>query len=399
MPRIPPRWIAISVFLFSSALNYLDRQLLAAVAPVLKSEFHLSDRDYGAILFAFSIVYAAAAPFAGLFIDRIGLDRGISISVAVWSLAGVFTGLAGGFESLVLCRVLLGLSEAAAIPGFGKATATYLEPRELAFGTAISQVGLSLGGVAAPLLVGFLAGPFGWRSVFVFCGALGFVWIPIWLRTSARVPAARKPESKQPAGAREMLRDIRFWGLVVANILYMTMYTLWTNWTTLYFVEARGLTQAEANRQFAWIPPIFATAGGLAGGLMAFRMIRGGTGVTAARLRICALSAILLLATAAVPIMPSPAWAAAAISFSFFWVTAMSTNVYVMPIDFFGPSRAAFGVSALTFAYGIMQAFVSPLIGELIHRYGFGSVCVGFSALPLAAVGVLWASIRAYDSR
>jgi hypothetical protein len=116
--------------------------------------------------------------------------------------------------------------------------------------------------------------------------------------------------------------------------------------------------------------------------------------VHAARMWVCGVSAVLLLATAAVPLMPTAGWAAAAISFSFFWVTAMSTNVYAMPIDFFGASRAAFGVSALTFAYGIMQAFVSPLIGELIERYGFGAVCGSFSVLPLAAVWVLWVTTR-----
>ena len=389
MPRIPLRWIAILVFLFSSTLNYLDRQLLAAVAPTLKAEFHLTDRDYGVVLFAFSIAYAAAAPFAGLFIDRIGLNRGMTIAVAAWSLAGIATGFSGGFESLLVCRALLGVSEAAAIPGFGKANGTYLLSHELALGTAVNQIGLSLGGIAAPLLVGYLADPIGWRSVFGLCGALGFMWIPAWLFTAARVPKQREPHGTRIAGIGEMLHDRRFWGLVVANILYMTMYTLWTNWTTLYFVEAHGMTQEQANREFAWIPPIFATAGGLLGGAIAFRLIRGGMKVTTARMRVCLLSAVLLLATAAVPLMPTAGWAAVAISFSFFWVTAMSTNVYVMPIDFFGISRAAFGVSALTFAYGIMQALVSPLIGELIHWYGFGPICAVFSLLPLCAVLVL----------
>ena len=102
MPAIPLRWVAILVFLASSTLNYLDRQLLAAMAPILKAEFHLTDRDYGVLLFAFSIAYAASAPFAGYFLDRAGLNRGTTVAVAVWSLAGMLTGLAGGLESVLL---------------------------------------------------------------------------------------------------------------------------------------------------------------------------------------------------------------------------------------------------------------------------------------------------------
>lgn len=389
----PARWIAVLVFLVSSTLNYLDRQLLAATAPILKSEFHITDRDYGVLLFAFSIAYAATAPFAGYFLDRAGLNRGIGAAVAVWSVAGMLTGLTGGFESILICRALLGAAEAASIPGFGKANGMYLEPRELALGTAVNQIGLSIGGIAAPLMVGYFAAPFGWRSVFVLCGAMGFLWIPAWLYTARRIPpasVARRVRAESPA---DMLRDRRFWGLVAANLLYMTMYTLWTNWTTLYFVEARGMSQQEANRQFAWIPPIFATAGGLLGGAMAFRAIRSGVPVTRARMRICRISAVLLLATAAVPYMPTAGWAAAAISFSFFWTLVMSTNVYVMPLDFFGASRAGLSVSALTMAYGVMQAFVSPLIGQLIHQHGFAPVCLAFSVLPLAAYGVLRVAI------
>ncbi len=89
MPRIPLRWIAISVFLFSSMLNYLDRSLLAAVAPALKLEFHLTNQDYGKVVSVFSILYATVAPLAGLFIDHVGLNAGASIAVlgmvAGWS--------------------------------------------------------------------------------------------------------------------------------------------------------------------------------------------------------------------------------------------------------------------------------------------------------------------------
>ncbi len=387
--RIAARWVAMSVFLTSSTLNYLDRQLLAALAPVLKTEFHLTNEDYGKLLFGFSVVYALVAPFAGLLIDRLGLNTGMSLAVGFWSLAGMATGLSGSFGGLFAARAALGAAEGAGIPGAGKAYGTYLGTDELALGAALNQVGLSIGGLAAPLLVAFLAPVVGWRGVFVVCGALGFIWIPVWLFTSAKVKKQRRADAAVQLEIRDMLRDRRFWALVAANILYMTMYTLWTNWTTLYFVESRGMTAAEANRQFAWIPPVFATLGGFAGGALAFRFIRAGLEVFEARMRVCWLSATLLLATAAVPWMPNAFWAAAAISFSFFWVTAMSTNIYVMPIDFFGPGRAAFGAAALTFAYGLMQAFVSPAIGRTIDRFGFASVCFALAPLPLVAAAVL----------
>jgi ACS family hexuronate transporter-like MFS transporter len=372
----------------ASALNYLDRQLLAAFAPTLKTEFSLTNEQYGLILLSFSVVYALFAPVFGLLIDRIGLAWGMSLAVAAWSGAGIATGLVSSFGSLLTCRAALGGAEAAAVPGFGKANGTYLLPREFALGAAVNQIGLSVGGIVAPLVAFTVAAAYGWRMAFILCGIIGLAWVPLWVYTARRIPAQPEPV-RQTVRVGDMMRDRRFWALVAANILYMTLYTLWTNWTTLYFVEARGLTQAEANSRFAWIPPVFATAGGLAGGALAFRLIRAGVDVYRARMRICWLSAVLLLFTATVPLMPTAGWAAVAICFSYFWTTCMSTNVYAMPIDFFGSQRAAFGISGLTFAYGVMQAVVSPLIGRMIDVWGFSSVCVSLATLPLFAVLVL----------
>src|SRR5579883_1492539 len=184
MPRVRPRWIAITVFLFCSALNYLDRQLLAAVAPSLKAEFHLNNQDYGKIVSVFSLLYATIAPIAGWFIDRVGLNTGASIAVLAWSIAGASTGLARSVRGVLASRTALGIAEAAGIPCFGKANGIYLEPRELALGTAFNQIGISLGLIAA-----WMTPAYGWRSAFVLCGALGFVWVPLWLWTAKKIPA------------------------------------------------------------------------------------------------------------------------------------------------------------------------------------------------------------------
>lgn len=388
------RWVAIFVFILSSFLNYLDRQLLSAAAPLIKTEFHLNNEEFSWLLLAFSITYGLSAIVVGWWMDRVGLNRGMMTAVAAWSLVGVATGFASSLMLLLVCRAALGMAEAGAVPGFGKANASYLKSSELALGTGMNQLGLSVAGMAAPYLVGKYADDYGWRPIYIGAGLLGFLWIPLWWWVSRAIPPTNKPSGKA-ALATELLRDKRFWGLVVANILAMTMYTLWTNWTTIYFVTARGMTQAQANTQFAWIPPVFATLGGLLGGVLAYRMIQTGTPVFRARMRISWLSSIILLGTAAIPLMPSAAWATVLICGSFFWVTAMSANIYAMPIDFFGMGRAAFGVAALTAAYGLMQAVISPAIGRVIDHVGFSPVCVALSVFPLLACLTLeWAGRR-----
>jgi len=387
--RFPLRWVAVGVFVLSSSLNYLDRQLLAALAPTLRGEFQWTNQQYGLVVSAFAIVYALVAPAAGWFIDRVGLNLGAGIAVAVWSIAGSLTAWTRSFSELLACRTILGAAEAAGIPAAGKASATYLEPRELALGTAFNQVGITLGSVAAPLIVAAMAPRYGWRSTFALCGALGFLWIPLWLFTAKRIPARPVENRSVPTHAWDVIRDRRIWGLALANVFVMMLYSLWSNWTTLYFVEERHLTVDQANRDFAWIPPVFATAGGFFGGVVTYRWIRAGMDVIRARMRICWISAVILLATAAVPLMPHPALAAAAISLSFFWTLAISTNVYAMPIDLFGPAHAGLGVAALTCSFGLMTAFLSPWIGSVVDRVGFAPVCVVLSAMPLVGVGLL----------
>jgi len=388
------RWVAIGIFILSSSLNYLDRQLVAALAPTLRSEFRLNNTEYGQILSVFAIVYALVAPAAGWFIDRVGLNLGAGVAVAVWSMAGAATAWTRSFSGLLMCRTALGAAEAAGIPAAGKANATYLEPRELALGTAFNQVGISLGSIAAPLVVAAIAPRYGWRFTFVLCGALGFLWVPLWWFTARRVPARVEQRTSAPPIA-DLLRDRRLWGLALANALVMTLYALWSNWTTLYFVQERHMTQDQANQQFAWIPPVFATAGGFCGGALAYRWIQRGVGVVRARMRICWISATVLLATALVPLMPTPALAAAAISLSFFWTLAISTNLYALPIDLFGAPSAGLGVAALTCSFGLMLAFVSPWIGSVVDRFGFTPVCVAMSVMPLAGVAVLrWSTAK-----
>ncbi|MBM3795319.1 MAG: MFS transporter, partial [Acidobacteria bacterium] len=184
----PARWRVMSVFILASALSYLDRQILAALAPTIKAEFQLDDVKYGWLVSAFSIVYALSAPIAGWVIDRAGLTVGICSSIGLWSMAGIATGFTGGFPSLLACRAWLGMAESGNIPASGKTIAMYLEPRERALGSGFGQLGISIGMIASPLLASYLAGAYGWRMAFVVAGAMGFLWIPLWLTITRGVP-------------------------------------------------------------------------------------------------------------------------------------------------------------------------------------------------------------------
>ena len=245
-----------------------------------------------------------------------------------------------------------------------------------------------------PLLTEWVSALYGWRSAFIISGGLGMFWIPLWLAVARRAPVLQDDQQAPRSRVKEMLRDRRYLSLVVANILAMTIYSLWTNWTTVFLVSSYGLSQQEANLRFAWMPPIFATLGGLLGAWLANRAIRNGVGIITARLRISIAASVFALATAFAPMASRPALAVAAICVSFFAVTCLSVNYYAIPLDLFGGVSAGFAISLLTGVFGLMQAFLSPLIGGSSEKYGWQPVCLAIAALPLASAILLHWSFR-----
>jgi len=389
MPPVAWRWVVITVVALASTLNFLDRQLLAAVAPSVRAEFHLSNADYGAIVATFSLTYLVVAPFAGWIIDRVGLGVGLMASVVLWSITGIATGFVGSFRGLQACRLALGAAEAGGIPATSKASAVYLRPREFGLGIAFGSIGVALGSIGAPLVVAFLAPAYGWRSAFVVCGLLGLLWALLFRVIASWVPEATAHDAEPPLPVRVLLGDVRFWGILGANMLVMSTYSLWLNWTTILFVEQYKLTQTQANQYFAWIPPLFATMGGFFGGWLALRSIDRERDGVATRLRICRMVAPALLVNAVVPLMATPMLAAAAISLSVFLCNAFLNNLQVIPFAFWGAGRAAFTTAALASSYALTQIFLPPLIGAIVDAAGFRSLCVGMSVLPLLAIVVL----------
>jgi len=390
------RWIVIGVFGLASMLNYLDRQLLAAAAPAIKAEFSLSNTAYGTLLSAFSITYMIVTPLAGLFIDYIGVRVGAMIAVTAWSITGGITGFVRSFTGLFMARMGLGIAEAAGIPASSKASATYLRPSEVGLGNAIQSIDITVGAIAAPLVMAAVMPAYGWRAAFIICGALGLLWVPLWRLTSSRaIPSGGTPVSSATVSVIDILVDKRLWGVVIGSTLVMTVYSLWMNWTTIYLVQEHGLTQTDANRYFAWIPPIFASVGGIVGGWWAYRLIRRGNAPVKGRLKVCLAAAPILAITAIVPYLPTTQLAVAGICASFFGCMTIVINLHVIPIDLFGAKRAAFTASLLTASFALVQTFLSPTIGAIVDYSSFATVCLLMSVLSLGGVALIWMSMKA----
>ncbi len=363
-------------------MNYLDRLLLASVAPLIIKEFHLTTEAYGWLLSGLALAYALASPLAGALLDRLGLNRGASLAVGAWSLCCAATSLVRGFGALAVARIGLGVAESAGIPAVAKMSATYLKPAERAVGSAVSQVGLSLGGMLAPALVYCMLPRYSWRAPFVVAGLLGLLWIPLWLFIARLIPPEAVAIQPVPKRARALWSDPRALLLGGVNILGMSNYVLWSNFTTLFLTHTFHET-AQSAAAYAWFPPMAASFGGFAGGWLSMRLIRQGMDPVAARTRVVLFAALGCLITLAIPFAPTSRFATILIGASYFATLAGSVNIYTIPLDLFGAAGAATATSILVSAYGLLQIFLSPLIGRLVDLHGFAPVCVLVAFPPL----------------
>ncbi len=375
------RWAAVAVFALASTWNYLDRSVLSAAGPAVRAEFHLSNEGFGWLVSAFSFAYALAAPVTGWMLDRLGLETGIVWAVGLWSLAAAACGWTRSVFQLGLARAVLGAFESTGVSAAGKLNSIYLEPENRALGAAMTQVGIGIGMVLAPLLVRTLPG---WRTPFFVCAAAGLVWIPIWILVRRAVPPYQVVPARPRGAVLALPHGRQLVRLAAANILWMVGYTFWSNWTTLYLAQTYHLTAGQANG-WAWIPPAASVLGGFAGGAISRAAIGRGLPPVQARVFAMLVSAVGCLVTLLAPLCPTPLLATTVAAMSYFFTLAGSVNLYTIPVDIWGGQRAGTAISALVFAYGLLQTVISPLIGRMVDSFGYGPVCWMVAFPPIVA--------------
>ncbi|PYV39305.1 MAG: MFS transporter, partial [Acidobacteria bacterium] len=243
------RWWIGTLLLFSTIINYMDRQTLSVLAPYLKTEFSWSNSDFAWLIIAFRAAYAVMQVLSGRFIDRLGTRDGLTISVLWYSCAAALTSLATGLKSFCLFRFLLGTGEAANWPGATKAVSEWFPRQERGWAVALFDSGSSVGGAIAPFLVLSIYRAFGnWRPVFVLISLLGFVWILLW-RLNYHPPQAHprisvrerqmiledsdssdgQADSIRP-GVAQLLRVPQTWGVILGRSLTDPVWFFVTDW-------------------------------------------------------------------------------------------------------------------------------------------------------------------------
>lgn len=391
------RWLVLGIFYISSILNYVDRQVLSTLAPLLREKLSFTIEQYGILIGVFNALYAFSAPVSGYLIDRFGLNRGTTTAVGLWSIAGLLRGFASSFGGLMVTHSLLGLFESAGIPSTAKASHRFLKPAERAFGPAISSAGLSIGGIGAATALTWVALNWGWQWAFILPGVLGLLWIPLWLAVSRsmNVPEGDPSTVAPRTSFAELLRDPQLWGFAAGNFFAMTIFALWTFWTTEYFVKTFKLSLAQTNYGYAWMPAAISVLGAMFGAWLSRRLTTTrGLSPEDARRRTVFYTAIGMTSTALVPWMPTAGAAALLISFTYFCAQAQGVNFYTLPVDVYGQGRAAFAVSLLTTAFGVLNLIMGPLVGRVASLHGFAPVCYVCAFCPLIGYAIITVTRR-----
>jgi len=292
------RW-SIGILLFTSTvINYLDRQTLSVLAPFLKVDFHWSNTDYAAIVIAFRIAYSLGQTGFGRVIDRLGTRRGITLTVAAYSLASIFTPLARGLKSFAFFRFLLGAGESANWPAATKAVSEWFPKSERGLATALFDSGSSVGGAIAPFLILGIYTRWGWRPAFVVPGLLGFLWLIVWrwlyyppeshplisAQELNMLRADRPPEESLPKATlrwNELLKIPQTWGIIVARTFTDPVWFFITDWFPIYLV-AKGF-DLRGSLIAVWVPFIAADLGNFAGWAATGYLIKRGWAVGKSR--------------------------------------------------------------------------------------------------------------------
>ena len=427
------RWIICSMLFFATTVNYLDRQVLSLTwKDFIAPEFHWTDAHYGYITAVFSIVYAIANLFAGRFVDWLGSKKGYLWAIAVWSLGACLHALCGwatehtlGLSDVtnmiqasgdvaatiaitsvyyfIAARIVLGAGEAGNFPAAIKVTAEYFPKKDRAFATSIFNAGSTVGALIAPLCIPTLAKFFknvgvgnGWEMAFIIIGALGFIWMGLWLFVY------KKPEENKSVNAAELayihqddneeveteanndkeekklsilqcLSYRQAWAVIMGKFLTDGVWWFFLFWTPAYISDVYGFSSDTATAQLLIFVLYAITMFSIYGGKLPTIIInKTGKDPYAARMKAMFIFALFpLLALFAQPLGEISYWfPIIIIGIAGAAHQSWSANIYTVGSDMFPKSAVATIIGIGGMAGGIGSFLINMGSGLLFDYAG-----------------------------
>lgn len=405
------RWWIAGLLFASTVINFIDRQTLSVLAPILLLQYHWTNTDFATILIAFRIGYTVMQGVGGRLVDRLGARRGLSLTVMFYSCVASLTALAHGLAGFRLFRFLLGAGEGPNWPGATKVAAEWFPDNERAWAVAIFDSGSSIGGAIAPLLALYAFKLMGsWRPVFLVTGSLGFLWILAWRwlylppeqhprlapQELEYIRLGRAPGARVSICAaitwRKLLRYRQTWGIVFGRFLLDPYWFLIADWFALY-LRSRGFRLEQSILGF-WVPFLGADIGNFVAGALSSYWISRGWSVSRSRrtvLLIFGPSMLILIPTA---FTSNYLILVLLFAYATFAYAACSTMFLSLPSDVFHPDAVA-SVSGLGgTGAGIGTLISTYLIGTISDRFSFQPIVMICSVMPCLATAILVLMVR-----
>src|ERR1044071_6990477 len=416
MPKLRGvRWWMMGLVMLGSIINHLTRSTLAVAAPTVLQDLRISQQEYSWIVGAFQGAIMLQ-PICGYVLDVLGLKRGYAIFAVLWSLISMSHGLAHSWQALAGLRGLLGLAEGSANPAGMKATAEWFPAKERGLAGGVYNIGASFGSMLAPPLVAWAILTYNWQSAFVITGALGLVWVALWLllyQPPDRHTALSAEEREYIAAGQEkflqgdgtrpsvthILRQRNFWGIAVPRFLADPTWGTLTFWLPLYLSSVRHMDLKQIALT-AWLPFLAADFGCIFGGLGSMWLPKSaGVGLIFARRCAFTLGAFLMLGVGFVGVVESPYAAIALLSLAGFAHQTLSVTVITMSSDLFKKNEVA-TVAGMAGTFGNAGLLIfSLLIGSLVTTIGYTPFFVCLGVLDLVGALILWSVVRERDRR
>ena len=404
------RWYIAILLCLTTALNYLDRQALSVLAKTIQDELKLTDIDYSNITAAFLVSYTIMYAVGGRLVDVWGTRLSLTVFLTGWSVANALHGVARTALQFSVFRFLLGAAEAGNFPACVKACSEWFPMRERALAVGIFNSGTAIGAALAAPIVSFVALQWGWRSAFVISGALGGLWLILWLvvyklpqvhpwlqaEELAHIEAGDRPSDAAPAKPISMWRILgtrEAWGCIAARMLTDPISYFFIFWTPKFLQQERGFDLAAIGK-YSGIPFVALAIGNLAGGAVpGLCMRRFGWTLNRSRKTTMALASVTMpICLISIVFAPGPFEAVALISLAMFAHAAWG-NV-TLPAEVF-PKHMVATVSGFGGAMGgLIGAISQKAIGWTVQNVSFTPVFLVSSVMHITGFLLVCYTIR-----